>query len=120
MKAILRRSELRSRDPLLALGDVTVQRDAREVTVAGKSITPFFIVTVWTAGEPIAFFSFGAKLIPFLAAKALSDESVMTNQTVLPWLVPLCSLSVATVSDAFSHALVWKMKWPGPDRVRGV
>lgn len=38
VKAILRRAEPREQEPVLALGDVVVRRDAREVTVAGEPV----------------------------------------------------------------------------------
>jgi two-component system, OmpR family, response regulator len=38
VKAILRRSELRARDPVVALDDVEIDRDAREVRVAGNPV----------------------------------------------------------------------------------
>jgi len=38
VKAILRRSELRAREPTVAAGDVLVDRDAREVSVEGRPV----------------------------------------------------------------------------------
>src|SRR5438270_10697658 len=38
VKAILRRSELRAREPVLALAGVAVDRDAREVAVDGRAV----------------------------------------------------------------------------------
>jgi DNA-binding response OmpR family regulator len=38
VKAILRRSELRARDPVAILGDIAVNREAREVNVGGSPV----------------------------------------------------------------------------------